>query len=552
MDSMKELAQERISEFEHLRGGRANFDSHWTEVAERIIPSERYLFQNQGRNQTEGDKRTQELFDSTAATALTRFSSILDSLLTPRNQTWHRLKASDPSLNKIREVATWFEEVTRLLFKYRYDAKANFAAQNQATFKSLGAYGSGCLFVDQLIGIDGRPAKGLRYKNIHLSQVYFKESHQGIIDTAYRCWSMKPRQAYQKFGDKLPAKIREAAKRGTDKDKDFFFLHCTEPRMEVDYKRVDYKGMPFASYYISMDEAEVVSEKGFNSFPYPTSRYEQTSGECYGRGPAMDVLPAVKTLNEQKKTILKQGHRATDPILLGPDDGILDTVSLRPGAYNAGGVTADGRPLVHSLPIGNTQITKELMDDERNDIKDAFLVSLFQILLEDQGRMTATEVMERTREKGILLAPTIGRQQTEYLAPLIEREIDLLSQMRLLPPMPQALREAQGNYAIEYDSPLSRAQRAEEASGLMRTVESTLQVVNITQNPEPLDFFDWDVIVPEMAEIQGVPFRWMKSIDQVQQLRGQRAQQAQQQQAIQAAPGAAALMKAGAAVQKTG
>ena len=42
-------------------------------------------------------------------------------------------------------------------------------------------------------------------------------------------------------------------------------------------------------------------------------------------------------------------------------------------------------------------------------------------------QMTATEVIERTNEKGILLAPTIGRQQSEYLGPMIERELDRIA-----------------------------------------------------------------------------------------------------------------------------
>ncbi len=34
--------------------------------------------------------------------------------------------------------------------------------------------------------------------------------------------------------------------------------------------------------------------------------------------------------------------------------------------------------------------------------------------------------MERIKEKGILLAPTTGRLQSEYLGAQIEREVDLM------------------------------------------------------------------------------------------------------------------------------
>lgn len=163
--------------------------------------------------------------------------------------------------------------------------------------------------------------------------------------------------------------------------------------------------------------------------------------------------------------------------------------------------------------------------------------------------MTATEVLERTREKGILLAPTIGRQQSEYLGPMIDREIDILSQQGLIPPMPQALREAKGEYKIIYDSPLSRAQKAEEASGVMRTVQSCLEVTNVTQDPSILDPFDWDVIVPAMAEIQGVPLAWMKSPEKVAAVRQQRSKAQAAQAQNNAAPGAAALISSNAKMQ---
>jgi hypothetical protein len=537
------LAADIIADYQRMSGTRGNFESHWQEVAERMIPNHSQQFLNRGMNYTEGNKRTQELYDSTAMIALNRFAAILDSLLTPRNQTWHRLVPSDPKLMKSYPVRLWFEEVNRILFKYRYEPHANFASQNQQNYKSLGGYGTGSLFIDAL----GSGHKGVRYRNIHLGEIYFDENHQGIVNKAVRRFQLSARQAIEQFGDKVSDRILETVK--TNPDFKFFFLHAVFPRADRDPSRKDFKGMPFASYYLSLEDQEILSEGGFRTFPYAISRYEQAPGEVYGRSPAMDILPAVKSLNEQKKTMLKQGHRAIDPVLLAHDDGVVDGFSLKPGALNIGGVSADGRPLVHALPVGNIAAGKEMMDDERAVINDAFLVTIFQILVETP-QMTATEVLERTREKGILLAPTIGRQQSEYLGPMVEREIDVLMDQGLIPPAPFELLEAQGEYKLEYDSPLTRAQRAEEAAGLMRTLESTLQVVNITQNPEPLDFFNWDVIIPQVSEIQGVPVSWMRSLDQVQSIRQGRAQQQQVQQAIQAAPGAAAMIKAGAVAQK--
>ncbi len=545
---LNDIALMIIREFDRLAGDRGNFEQQWQEISERILPAHSNTFtysNNIGR--TQGEKKTEKQFDSTAAIALGRFAAILDSMLTPQNQKWHKLRASNPELNKYREVKKYFEEVNDILFRYRYSPKANFASQNQQTFMSLGAYGTGAMFIDEL---QGEP--GLRYKNIHLGEIYFSENHQGIIDKAFRHFKFTARQALQKWGDRCPQKIKKAIE--TNPEQPFYFIHAVMPREDYDPGRFDHKGMKFASYYVSREENKLLSEGGFDSFPYAPTRYIQSTGEVYGRGPAMDVLPAIKTLNEEKKTVLKQGQRALDPVLLAYDDGVLDGFSLRSGAINYGGVSADGRPLVHTLPMGNIIVGKELMDDEREVIKDSFLTSIFQILVDNPQR-TATEVLEIAKEKGILLAPTVGRQRSEYLGPMAERELAVLNrQLRkgkpLLPPMPGILIEAEGEYTMEYDSPLDQVMRAGEVTGLMRTLDSTLQVVNITQDPSPLYNFNFDVIIPEIAEIQGVPMRWMNTPDVVAKLKQARDQQMQQQQMMQAAPGMAAVMKAGAVAEK--
>lgn len=538
-----DIVQSILEEREQLAGSRGNFETLWQEIAERIYPGQSSRFGQGSQPTTPGEKRNNQIVDSTAVLALQRFAAILDSLLTPRNQKWHRLMASDDYLNKDRSVRLYFEEVNKLLFKYRYAPLANFASQNQQNYMSLGAFGTGAVFTDALYG-----DPGLRYRALHLSEIYFKENHQGAIDVGLRPFLLDKRQAIKQFGEEsLPEQIVNAR----DGMQKFEFIHCVKPR-EDDYdpNRLDARGMPFAGYYVSVLGKHLVQEKGFGTFPYAISRYTQSVNETYGRSPAMDVLPSIKTLNEQKKAYLEQGHRALRPVYITHDDGVIDGFNVRPGAMNSGGVTADGRPLVHALPTGNLAVGKDQMDDERQLINDSFLVTLFQIMVETP-EMTATEVMERTREKGILLAPTIGRQQSEYLGSLVHREIDVLAMQGLLPPKPPLLVEAEGEYRLEYDSPLTRAQRAEEAAGLMRTVENALAIVNVTQNPEPLDHFDWDTIIPEIAEIQAVPAKWLRSMEQVQAIRQGRQEQMAEQTAIQAAPGAAALIKSTAVARQT-
>ncbi len=541
-DPNEELVDGILRKFSQLSGGRGTFESHWEEVALRCQPHASGTFTH-GSMTTPGAKKTHEQIDSTAQLAGSRFMSIMDSLLTPRNTTWHSLGASHPSLNRDRAVREWFEEVTRILFQYRYAPSANFQGQNQQVFQALGFYGNGPLFVDQYMGRRGE--QGIRYKALHIGEAYLTENHQGTIDGALRYFKTTLRQGVQKWPDTFPDTLKEKAK--TAPETETAIIHCIQPREDYDPERIDNAGKLYASHYIAVEAKALLQEGGYNSFPVPTARYEQAPGEVYARSPAMMMLPAIKTLNEQKKAVLEQAHRTVRPILLTHDDGIKP--SLRPGAIVVGGMSHDGKRRVDTLPVGRIDVGKEMMDDERAVINDAFLITLFQILTETPT-MTATEVIERTREKGILLAPTTGRLQSEYLGALIERELDILSELRLLPPMPPALIEAKGEYTVTYTSPLSRAMRAEEGAGTLRTIESILAIATATQDPDPMDWFDMDEIVPELASINGMPVKFLNDLKRVMEKRGARAEMMQRQEDVTAAPGAAALISANAKAKK--
>lgn len=546
----EELVQSAMREFAQLRLVRdQGFAEQWDEVAQLILPSHRNTF-TFGNFNSPGEKKTDKQVDATGMLALSRFAAICDSLLTPRNMRWHKLQANDAYVMKDRDVRLWFEEVENILFKHRYAPHANFVSQNQQCFQSLGAFGTAAMFVDEFDGALYGNTRGIRYKALPLGEVFLRENHQGIVNGMIRWFRMTAQQAYSVPGwkDTFPEQLMTPLKQNSQQL--FNFIHRVCPRTDYDAGRLDYRGKPFTSQYISLDAKCLMSEGGYTTFPIPCSRYDQAPGETYGRSPAMMVLPALKTLNAEKTTFLKQGHRAADPVLLIADDGLID-LNLRPGAMNFGGMNADGRPLVGVLPTGDIQISKEMMAEEKALINDAFLVSLFQILNETPT-MTATEVIERTNEKGILLAPTVGRQQSEYLGPLIDRELDLLANQGLLPPMPGLLKESGGSYEVVYTSPLAKAMRAQEAGGFYRTVEFIKEVVNITQDASMLDTLDFDTAIPEIADINGVPVSWMASDGMIQQRRRARAQQQAVQQQIQAMPAQAAMVKANAVAQEKG
>ena len=181
-------------------------------------------------------------------------------------------------------------------------------------------------------------------------------------------------------------------------------------------------------------------------------------------------------------------------------------------------------------------------------------MNLFQLALnlKDMPTMTATQVIEIMNQKGILLGPTVGNQQSTYVGPLVMRELDVAMALGKLPPMPPRLREARGEYQVVYSSPLARAMQGEHASGFMRAVETSKELINITQDPSHLDWANLDVAMPAIARMQNTLESWINTDDTITAKRRARAQAAQQQAKIQALPAQAAIMKAQAVQAKAG
>lgn len=537
---MSEFTQFHIQRLGTLRSDRGNWNGQWEEAADRIIPAHRNSFQGPLANRAEGEKKTQLQFDATAGLAAQKFMSVIESIATPQGAVWERFKAIDPILQKNRAVKLFFEALAQTLHDYRYRPVANFVGNSQQVYLSLGVYGNGILFIDQ-----PEKSRGLRYRNIHLGEAYFVENHANIVDTIYRVFPMTARQIVQKFnaqGDAVPQAMKDMAGNAAMMDKKHDVLHCVFPREDYDPQRVDPKGMPYASVYILVETQDLLRESGFGKFPYAVTRYTQASGETYGRGPGQWVLPSIKLLNEQKKGHIQQAHRTLQPVLLAHDDGNLGSFSMKAGALNPGGISKDGKRLIDVLPTGNLSINEKTMDMEKAIIHDAFLITLFQILI-DTPQMTATEVLERAKEKGMLLAPTSGRMSSEFLGPMIEREIQLLGVQGLLPKMPQILIDYQVEYRIEYDNPLSRMARSEKASGFMRALDTAGNYAKMTGDMEPLDWFDFDTAMPEILDIQGAPTSWTRTLEDVQARRSSRSQNAQTQQMVDAAPAMASVAK---------
>ncbi|WP_282984546.1 portal protein [Cronobacter dublinensis] len=539
--SQEEMLDQIMRDQSSMESSRKTWEQHWEEVAERCLPRASGF----SRKKQDGSKRSEKAIDSTPILALERFAAAVESVVTPRTQTWHGLQ--NERFADDNEVQEYYEELTRILFRIRYAPQANFANQMSENYVSIGAFGNGCIFVDEL------PGKGTRYICYPLQEIFFEENYQGIVDLVHRKFSLTARQAVQQFGkEKLPEFIQRASENNPLTK--FDFIHRVWPNDKIRYGENGEPvpgpdGMPWKSVYISVSGKKIVRQGGYHTMPYCIARYYKSPGETYGRGPGMTALPDMKVLNEMNKETLIGAQLANRPPVLVADDGALDAFSLVPGSINAGAVSANGSPLAMPFNTGaQPQLGLEMMDQKRQLINDIFLVTLFQILVQNPN-MTATEAMLRAQEKGQLLAPTMGRIMSEQLGPMIEREIDICGRMGLFPDPPQQLIDAGMEFDIDYKSPLVRMQRADEGSGIAQTLQIATSIAQF--DPSVLQLFNTGDILREFADINGMPRSLVKDPDEEAQMKAAQAQQAQLNNLIQAAPNiATAADKLASADQK--
>jgi len=534
--------------FNQVRSRRLTFEAQWEESAALCWPEYRNSF-TYGHVRAAGAKYTQVQIDSTGSICAHRFMSICDALLTPWNMLWSQVEASNKDLMKDRDAKIYFHDVTQALWASRYRAESNFMGQQQQNWQALGVFGNQGMLTDMLDPSPGQMVPGLRYMSLSPGELYVLQNHQGRVDGFIRHFRWSPRQAYQRWGDAIPPVLRAAMEKNSQQLYDF--LQFVLPRTDYDpFKIFSNQGKAWSSTYISVTGYNILEEGGYRTFPLAFGRYQQAPEEEYGRGPAQMVLPELKTLNATKGLFLKQGHRAVDPALMIGDDGLMDFKN-HPGSFNYGGFTADGKLLVAALPHGEIQVSKEMQDASTQIINDAFLTTLFPLLFDAKGaQKSAREVIEQANEKGIFLAPTLGRQYGEYLGTMIDRELDLLSYMGQLPKPPQSVLDAKDDYKIVYTSPLARALSGQAIGGYMRTVQMANEVVQVTGDPALMDIFDFDAAFPAIAGEQFVPPTWMASPQKIAQKAKNRAAALKRDQDVKALPGLAAKAKADAIVAK--
>jgi hypothetical protein len=506
-----DLTKSLLSRYERLEGQRQNWETHWQEVADYMQPRKADVTKKRAR----GDKRMEQVFDSSPIQAVELLAASLHGMLTNPSTPWFTLRFKDEDIDNEDEAKLWLEASTDAM--YTAFNRSNFQQEIFELYHDLITFGTAAMFIEE----DDDDI--IKFSTRHINEVFIAENDKGRIDTIYRRFNISARAAIQKFGESVSSDVQGKSNKNPYDEVEI--LHAVYPRSEFNPNKKDKANMPFESVYMEYKNGNELSVGGFKEFPFVVPRYLKASNEIYGRSPAMTALPDVKMLNEMCKTTIKAAQKQVDPPLLVPDDGFLLPVRTVPGGLNF--YRSGTRDRIEPLNIGaNNPLGLNMEQQRRDSIRAVFYVN--QLMMQQGPQMTATEVIQRNEEKMRLLGPVLGRLQSELLKPLIDRVFAILLRNNMLPQAPEFL--SGRDIEIEYVSPLAKAQKSTELQSIMRAVEILGSLANVAP---VFDYVNFDNLVKHLADIVGVPQKILKSQSQVNAERQQAQQQQQEMQQMQ-------------------
>ena len=302
---------------------------------------------------------------------------------------------------------------------------------------------------------------------------------------------------------------------------DIIFCIYTRHGKEADQSSVlAPKERPFGYKYLLKLTGETIGEEGgYYEMPAFIPRWRKTSGSRWGNSPAMVALADILQLNETRMLKTRGVEKGIDPPWLANERAGLTDLGMDAGSVS---ILKDINGVREHQSVARMDWAYEEIADLRASIRGYFMVD--QLELKESPAMTATEVQVRYELMQRLLGPTVGRLQSDFLEPMIQRTFNLLLRAGQLPAIPNSVYGESGTPSrvdVEYSSPLTRAQKADSVASIERLVMGVSAVAAI--KPDVIDAFDWDESVWDMAKKLGISPKLNNEPQQVKILRDQRA-----------------------------
>ena len=505
--------------FEYLKGNRSTWERHWQELAEYVLPHRSDFTSKRSL----GEERLEMAFEGTAMRALKRFASQIHNVFTPMGAEWFKLTTGITQVDQQRDVQLWLENATKIIKHHISRPSSNFHSAIYQYYLEAGAFGTGIIFVEDIPGI------GPRFRNFPLSDCILAAGGEMEIDTVFRVYKQTPKDLVSRYApETLPEDIVKKGY-GDKMLEETDVVHLVTPSWTLREFLPEKWDKPYVAITYLKDKKHVIQIGGYDEMPYICARWERSDREIYGRGPAWEVLPDMRLMNEVEKVYLKGVQKAIAPPMFVPDSGLLDPLDTTPDAINYYNVGIGGKDMIFPAPnAGRVEYAQDLSAKLIGSIKEGFFLDVLELPGPtapdgDVMRFSATEVSVRMRQRMPVLGPLLARQETEFLDPLIRRTVNILMRSMMLGPMPAVLEDV--GYRIEYLNPISISLRSGEVNSMVQLFEMIMPLAQIDQTI-PM-YFDTQRILKNTAEVLQVPPSNLRSEEEVQEIIKRQQQQQQ-------------------------
>jgi len=504
--------------FDYLVSQRKTVEDVWEVINKLVVPFRGDFFRDINSEHAVTWRDNREVFDSTAIDAAGTLAASIHGSLTSPAIRWFELAWREAELNDDRDARAWLEDAAHKCFTALQDS--NFNLEANETYIDLVSYGTS-LIIEEVEEKNGVFQK-LNFQSVPVEETWFEQDHTGQANRAYRRYMWTAEQIVTKFGKEgVPETLYTQSQSVESIDKKLMVVMCIYPRedkQDADVSKVlAAKERPWGMKHIlHKDSYELGEEGGYYEMPAFIPRWRKTSKSMWGHGPAMIALPDILTINSLVELILKATEKVVDPPTKVTERGLLSDLDLEPAGMTVVRSMDSMEPYESGARFDVSQLQREQL---KQSIRSIFYVD--QLELKESPAMTATEVQTRYELMQRLLGPTLGRLQSDYLDPLVQRTFNILYRAGQFNELPVGITEkTNGELDIIYTGPLVRAQRADIAQGVSRWVASLAELGEVA--PEVLDIPNWDEIGKELGSLEGVPAKLMNSNAEIKKLRKDR------------------------------
>ena len=463
-----------------------------------------------GYYENAGRRKNATVFDSTAVHGVQRFANRMQSGLFPPDKNWMDLLPGP----EIPEEAE--SEVREGLQVY---SRKFFSLLRQTNFDlALGEFlmdlcvGTGVMMVEK--GDDIQP---IRFHAIPQFLVALEEGPQGTVENVYRRMTVPAENIGRIWEDAvIPPGILRVIEEKPQK-----LIELQESTI-LDVKDGGY------GYYVCYkgedDQKSMLVYRNLRMSPWIVSRYMKVAGEVYGRGPVVQSLADILTLNKAVELLLKNASLNISGVYTAIDDGVLNPQTIRvvPGAIIP--VASNGGPRGPSLQAlpraGDLQLTQIVLQDLRMNIKRTLLDD--SLPPDNMSARSATEIVERMRELATNLGSAFGRLITETMVPLVRRSMGIMEDAGLIN-LP--LRMNGLEVKVIPVSPLAKAQNMDDVQDVMQWMQIASGMGPVGQATVKVD-----AIADYVADKLGVPVDLRTDEEERAQMEQMAMQMMEQQQ----------------------